>query len=324
MGGAASAFSGLNPYHLADGVQGAPGVDSSKINNVDTTGTGAAGYASGLGVQNYGNMSAPTQMQAAQIGSVNPAQTAQIQGLNGGNGIAGNDFRQGMGQSMGYLNGVANGSIQDPSAAMMQQGQAASLANTYAMANSQRGQFNPANARGAMQQGAQSYGQMASGLAAQSAQNRIAAAQGAGALGAQGYGQDASLAGQQAGLQQQTNMTQFGGDLQKALMQAQLQQGANQTSYGGGLQTLLQNGQLGQAFNSSLLGAGGLFNQVGQGNNQTQIQLQQLIQSGALGNAGIGMQKVGMGNQIMGGLIGGAGQAGAASLMAPAAAAAAG
>lgn len=282
-GGVASTVAGLNPYKIGDKVKGAPGVDQSGIPQVDTTGQIAGQYANTL-------LGGPRTF----AGNTPQMTGAQIAGLDGGNGITGNAGRIGALGSMNYLQGIANGTQANPAAIAAQQQQGAAMAQQAAMANSNRGFYNASNARQAMSAGANASAQIGSNAVGQIAQTQMGAAQAAGALGGQIYGQDSGLATQQAGLTQ----------------------GAAQANLGANLQVGLGNLGAATTHDQQILGAGGLYNQgVGQ-NMSGGIDIQRLIQSGALGNAGIDIQKLGMGNSMVGGLLGGAGQMGAAGIQA--------
>lgn len=278
-----------NPYAL-------PGVTSPSNPNLaapqfaNPYGGGWQGFT-GATIANPG---APTASQLSFMGS-NGQATANPNA---------NPFAQAQLGNIQQLQGIANGAPGSSLAEMQaQQTGAQNLASTYALANSSR-QNNPAVLRGALQQGA-----------VQGAQNQQAAVQArqaeqlnaAGLIGqVAGQGQQTAVdvAKSNAALTQEAGIAGYQGQLQKDLAQGQIDQDTAKSVYTAAQNAGLSQLQAESAYQDlqSKYAQMGMTGQVA--NQQAALDLEKLIQSGALGSAQINAQQQSIHNQMLAGLLG--------------------
>ncbi len=301
-------------------------------------GTGTMGQATGqqgalnkglAGVNGTGAMTQATGQQGAlnqQLGHANGVGVQQ-----GGIGALQNVYGQ-QGNTLGQLQGVANGTGPNPAQAMLNQATGQNVANQSAMMAGQRGAGSNVGlmARQAAQQGAATQQQAAGQGATMQANQQLNAlgqmggqesamgntagnivGAGAGLTGQQqaGIGQQFGQGAQAAGMQQ-SGINALYGQGQGAIGAQQAQQGMNagiaQNQVGNLAGATNSNLQGNLSNQSNMLGAAGNFNtaQVGSQNNinagnvglaQTQMQGQQAMLGGTLSGAGAGASMMGGG-----------------------------
>jgi len=220
------------------------------------------------------------------------------------------EFRDAQSGLLSQLQAQAAGTA--PSLAQMQlrQAQDANIAAQQAALASSRGDAGgrAALARQAMQQGAAIQGQTAIQGAQLRLQEQLAAQQALGQLAGQAREQDIGVAGTQAGLDMQTQ--QLGADL--AAQQAGLTTQANIAGAQIGSAESIAQARLGQDYNNMLVQLSQLELAAAQGNQQAALEIERLRQSGELAKIEQLVQADTQQKQLIGGLLGAAGQVGAA------------
>jgi hypothetical protein len=263
----------------------------------------------------------PGTFTGAQIGTVAGPTAAQVQLMGGDQ----NAFRQAQLAAINNLTGLSNGTVPSLAAQQVQQAQQANIASTYALANSNRGGFNPAMARAAMEQGAQQNADMATQAAQAQLSERLQAAGLIGQIGGTGYGQDLDLAKTQASLEQQATLTGYQGGIQTAIAQGQIDQDTAKTIYTTAAQAGISQGQLDLAWQQLQQKYAEMGMDAAKANQYAALQIQQMIQSSAIGSNAATAQATQGRNGVTGQILGGLGSAisGMPNLSGPAGAAAA-
>lgn len=233
----------------------------------------------------------PAYGQSFTGGQIAPNQYTDSAGNQTANPF-GNSFGAGQQSLMGNLQGIMNGTP-GASAAENQaytSGQQ-NLANTFALANSQHGAANPAATRTALETGAAQGGATQQAAIQGRLNEQLGAASQLGSVTAAGMGENLQ-AGQQG--------------LSRAISQGQIDQDTAKTVYDAAQRAGLSTQQTDMAFQqlSEKYQAMGMDAQTA--NQKTAVDIQKLIQSGALGQADIQMKnniaKLGMAGGFAGGI----------------------
>lgn len=270
----------------------------------------AAGYTGFAGGQIHG----PAGPTAQQLSFMGP------NGQTSANAFA-DPFAQAQLGNVQHLQGIASGAP-NTSLAEQQARQvgAQNQAQAFGLANSDRGMGQTAAVRGAVQQGAQIGAQTQQAAANARMAEQLQATGQLGQVAGQGRQQGIDIASSNAGLGQQATLAGYQGGLQTALAQGQIDQDTAKTVYNAAQAAGMSQLQADTAFNQLKMQYAQLGVSSQQANQQAAVDLQKLIQAGALGQAGINAQEAQVQNGMIGGVLGAGGTIAAAAIRGPAAA----
>lgn len=306
-----AAVGNLNPFKKAS-VPGLPDVDPTGIQGAVTQPSVPSTLAAGHVTVPTADNSGYNQTTIA----VTPGPTAAtLQGLDN------NDFRAAQLSTIQQLQNQAAGVGPSIAENQIRQSQDANTAQAYALANSARGGFNPAMARAALQAGASNNAVAAQQAGQARLQEQLQAAGVLGTIASTGRGQDIDISKSNAANVQQANMAGFQGGVQTAIAQGQLNADQAKTLFTAAQQAGITNAQMDTAFNELQAKYAQMGMTAQMANQQAALQLQQLIQSGAIAKQNAATAANGQKNAMMGALIGAGGMAAGAMIGGPAGAA---
>ena len=299
---------GLNsPFHKKD-YGSVPAVDTGAVPQTTAPGgvpSAGAQFSNpyGAGWQGYtgGKINGPAGPTAAQLSFMGTNGVASANQFN-------DPFAQAQLNSVTNLQGISTGA---PGTSLAERqallSGAQNQANTYALANTQRGFAQPAVTRAALQQGAAIGAQTAQQAQLARAAEQLQAAGLLGQVAGTGREQGLQAAQTNAQLTQQAGLAGYQGGIQTAIAQGQIDQDTAKSVYMAAQNAGLSQLQADTAFNDlrSKYAQMGLQSQIA--NQQAAIDLQRLIQAGAIGQAGINAQEQQAQNSLIGGMFGAAG-----------------